>query len=44
MVSVLGPGNIFGEMAVIDDEARSATIRTQTRTRVVPITKKRFSS
>jgi CRP-like cAMP-binding protein len=42
VVATLGPGSLFGEMSLINDEPRSATVRAQTAARVVPITKRRF--
>jgi CRP/FNR family transcriptional regulator, cyclic AMP receptor protein len=42
VLSTLGPGNLFGEMSVINDEVRSATIRAQSATRVVSLNRKRF--
>lgn len=41
-IATLGPGNIFGEMCIINEEARSATVRARTAARVVAITRKRF--
>jgi len=37
-----GPGSIFGEMALIDDEPRSATVVAKTDCRVVPVDRRRF--
>ena len=36
----LGPGELFGEMALIDDRGRTATIKTLSRCRLLPITRK----
>jgi CRP/FNR family transcriptional regulator, cyclic AMP receptor protein len=41
-IATLGPGNLFGEMCVINEEARSATVRARSAVRVVAITRKRF--
>ncbi|MCB1865004.1 MAG: cyclic nucleotide-binding domain-containing protein [Chromatiales bacterium] len=37
-----GPGEIFGEMALIDREVRSATVRARTDCRVVTVDQRRF--
>lgn len=37
-----GPGTIFGEMALIDDEPRSATVVAKTDCQLVPIDRRRF--
>jgi CRP-like cAMP-binding protein len=37
-----GPGGIFGEMAIIDDQPRSATAVAATDCRLVPIDERRF--
>ena len=39
----VSPGGIVGEMALISDEARSATVRAVTESVVVPIDERRFS-
>ena len=39
----VSPGGIVGEMALISDEPRSATVRAVTETVVVPIDERRFS-
>ena len=39
----LGPGEIFGEMSMIDDAPRSATVRTKTYTEVIVIERSRFT-
>jgi CRP-like cAMP-binding protein len=41
-VEVLGPGGLFGEMAVIDREPRSASAVAVTDTKLVAIDKRRF--
>jgi CRP-like cAMP-binding protein len=43
VVASLGPGDIFGEMALIDDKPRSATARAHTAVKVTPIDEKRFT-
>ena len=42
IVETVGPGGIFGEMALIEHEARSATAVAKTRCELVPIDEKRF--
>jgi CRP-like cAMP-binding protein len=42
VVETIGPGGIFGEMALIDDGPRSATARVKTTCKLVPVTPKRF--
>jgi CRP/FNR family cyclic AMP-dependent transcriptional regulator len=41
-VEVLGPGGVFGEMALLDTEIRSGTAIAKTDCKLVPITRKRF--
>jgi signal transduction histidine kinase len=41
-LAVRGPGACFGEMALIDELPRSATVRTTTRVRVVTLAKPHF--
>jgi CRP/FNR family transcriptional regulator, cyclic AMP receptor protein len=41
-VGSLGPGDIFGEMALIDGSPRSATARAKTACEIVPLTEKSF--
>jgi CRP-like cAMP-binding protein len=41
-VEQLGPGGVFGEMALLDTETRSATAIAKTDCKVAPITRKRF--
>lgn len=41
-IDVVGPGSIFGEMALIDDTPRSATIAAITDCRLVEVDRKRF--
>lgn len=42
ILSILGPGEMFGEMGVLDDEARSATVVAVTPGTLVAITKSDF--
>ena len=37
-----GPGSIFGELALIDDEPRSATVVAKTDCRLVAVDRRRF--
>jgi CRP/FNR family cyclic AMP-dependent transcriptional regulator len=37
VVEIAGPGAMIGEMALVDNEARSATVIARTRCRLVPI-------
>lgn len=41
-VTELGPESIFGEMALIDNEPRSATAIAVTNVELVPVTEKQF--
>lgn len=41
-VAVLRAGDIFGEMAILQKEVRSATVRTLTETRLLTLDKKTF--
>jgi CRP-like cAMP-binding protein len=41
-METLGPGGIFGEMALIDGTVRSATVRAKTDCEVAPINEKTF--
>ena len=43
ILETLSPGDIFGEMALIDDRPRSATTKAKTDCQLVPIDKERFS-
>ena len=43
-VAVLKSGDIFGEMAILQKEVRSATVRTLTQTRLLTVDKKTFLS
>jgi len=42
VLEVIGPGSLFGEMAVIDREPRSATAVAETDCELVTIDKRRF--
>jgi CRP/FNR family transcriptional regulator, cyclic AMP receptor protein len=42
LLETVGEGGIFGEMALIDDAPRSATVTAKTDVAVVPIDEKRF--
>ncbi|HLY24706.1 MAG TPA: cyclic nucleotide-binding domain-containing protein [Aggregatilineales bacterium] len=41
-VTTLKTGDVFGEMALIDNHIRSATAIAKTKTKLVPINQKRF--
>ena len=41
-LEVAGPGSIVGELALIDDEPRSATVVAKTDCRLVPVDRRRF--
>jgi len=41
-ITELGPNDIFGEMALIDSEPRSATVTAVTDVELVPVTEKQF--
>jgi CRP/FNR family cyclic AMP-dependent transcriptional regulator len=41
-LQVLGPGEVFGEMALIDSEPRSATVVAETDCVLVPVSEKQF--
>jgi len=42
LLETAGPGSIFGEMALIDDDPRSATVVAKTDCRVVELDRRRF--
>jgi CRP/FNR family cyclic AMP-dependent transcriptional regulator len=42
VVETVGPGGIFGEMALIDSGPRSAMARAKTTCKIVPVSKDRF--
>ena len=42
LLSVLGPGEIFGDMALFSKQPRSATVRAKGKARVLTIDKKGF--
>ena len=42
LIETIGPGGIFGEMALIDKSPRSATLVARTDCRLVPIDEARF--
>jgi CRP-like cAMP-binding protein len=43
LLAAVEPGGVFGEMALIDNEPRSATAAARTGCRVVPVDRKRFT-
>jgi CRP-like cAMP-binding protein len=43
LIATVGPGEVFGEMALIDDKPRSATAIARDGVRVAPIDEKRFT-
>ena len=42
VLDTIGPGSIVGELALIDDEPRSASVRAKTDCRLVPVDRRRF--
>jgi len=42
VLDTVGPGSIVGELALIDDEPRSASVRAKTDCRLVPVDRRRF--
>ena len=44
ILNILGPGEYFGELALLDDEPRSASVKTMKSTRVIVITKHDFKN
>ena len=42
ILEVAGPGSIVGELALIDDEPRSATVIAKSHCRLVPVDRRRF--
>lgn len=42
-VETVGPGGVFGEMAIIDHDVRSATAVAKTPCKLVPIDERRFN-
>lgn len=42
VIETAGPGDFFGEMALIDNDRRSATVRAKTRCLLIPIDRDRF--
>jgi CRP/FNR family cyclic AMP-dependent transcriptional regulator len=43
VVETIGPGAIIGEMAMLDEGARSATVLAKSDCQLLPIDKKRFN-
>ncbi|HYA40699.1 MAG TPA: cyclic nucleotide-binding domain-containing protein [Syntrophobacteraceae bacterium] len=41
-VDIIGPGDIVGEMVLIDDKTRSATVVAKSDCRLAPVDKRRF--
>ena len=44
ILNILGPGQYFGELALLDDEPRSASVKTLGPTKVMVITKQDFKN
>ncbi len=44
ILRVMGPGEFFGEMALLEDQPRSARVSTLTPTTLLAVTRQRFSS
>lgn len=44
ILNILGPGEYFGELALLDDEPRSASVKTMEPTKVMVITKRDFKN
>lgn len=44
ILNMLGPGEYFGELALVDDAPRSASVKTMEPTKVMVISKKEFKS
>jgi CRP-like cAMP-binding protein len=42
ILEVAGPGSMVGELALIDDEPRSAAVMAKTDCKLVPVDRKRF--
>ena len=42
VLDTIGPGSIVGELALIDDEPRSASVRAKTDCGLVPVDRRRF--
>lgn len=43
LIETVGPGGMIGEMALLSDEPRSATVLARTECALVPIDKRRFT-
>ena len=44
ILNILGPGEYFGELALLDDKPRSASVKTMVPTKVMVITKNNFKN
>jgi CRP/FNR family cyclic AMP-dependent transcriptional regulator len=44
ILNILGPGEYFGELALLDDKPRSASVKTMVPTKVMVITKNDFKN